>query len=101
MNEYISRPGHLVVLVSVGILTLAVTYYGYKGTSIDSTDPIVYNFRILMEKNSLHIIDPKLFPFKCSICKTYVGTKTKHCGACNKCVSEFDHHCDWLNNCIG
>ena len=39
--------------------------------------------------------------FRCSICKSYVGPNTKHCGACNKCCDDFDHHCDWLNNCVG
>jgi palmitoyltransferase ZDHHC1/11 len=38
---------------------------------------------------------------RCTICRSYVGNHTKHCGACNKCTDEFDHHCNWLNNCIG
>jgi palmitoyltransferase len=38
---------------------------------------------------------------RCTICKSYVGNNTKHCGQCNKCCDEFDHHCNWLNNCIG
>ena len=37
----------------------------------------------------------------CTICKTCVQPRSKHCGYCNRCVSEFDHHCKWLNNCIG
>jgi len=36
----------------------------------------------------------------CELCGT-VSSKSKHCRACNKCVSTFDHHCKWLNNCIG
>jgi len=37
----------------------------------------------------------------CTICKTCVGGRSKHCGFCNRCVASFDHHCKWLNNCIG
>ena len=37
----------------------------------------------------------------CSICLAYVQERTKHCGPCNRCCSQFDHHCKWLNNCIG
>ena len=37
----------------------------------------------------------------CEICDTHVLDSAKHCGACNRCVSEFDHHCRWINNCVG
>ena len=37
----------------------------------------------------------------CKVCASNVGANSKHCGECNKCISDFDHHCQWLNNCIG
>lgn len=37
----------------------------------------------------------------CTICNTSVESSSKHCGQCDRCVSNFDHHCKWLNNCIG
>ena len=46
--------------------------------------------------------DPnQLFKYYCKVCASNVGANSKHCGECNKCVSDFDHHCQWLNNCIG
>jgi hypothetical protein len=46
-------------------------------------------------------VKSKDFKFFCSICKTHVHPRSKHCGDCNKCIAVFDHHCKWLNNCIG
>jgi len=37
----------------------------------------------------------------CNTCWVLKDLRTKHCSACNVCVSEFDHHCVWLNNCVG
>jgi hypothetical protein len=37
----------------------------------------------------------------CEVCDTHVLTTAKHCGACNRCVNDFDHHCRWINNCVG
>ncbi|KAL1517603.1 hypothetical protein ABEB36_001344 [Hypothenemus hampei] len=38
----------------------------------------------------------------CHLCQIHVsGSRTKHCSACNKCVTDFDHHCKWLNQCVG
>ncbi|EXX61039.1 hypothetical protein RhiirA1_233575 [Rhizophagus irregularis] len=36
----------------------------------------------------------------CYICRSNVGSGTRHCKYCNKCVKGFDHHCRWLNCCI-
>ncbi|GAB9468602.1 putative s-acyltransferase [Globisporangium polare] len=38
---------------------------------------------------------------KCSLCRVFVSSDTRHCATCNKCVAGFDHHCVYLNTCIG
>ena len=53
-----------------------------------------------LAKENKELEDPD-YTFRCSICKSYVGSNTKHCGPCNHCCNEFDHHCNWLNNCVG
>ncbi|WAR12488.1 ZDHC1-like protein [Mya arenaria] len=45
--------------------------------------------------------DPSVLAKKYPKLKFDSGGKSKHCGVCNKCISNFDHHCKWLNNCIG
>lgn len=37
----------------------------------------------------------------CPECEVVMGSRTRHCAICNKCVERYDHHCPWINNCIG
>ncbi|KAF1330360.1 putative s-acyltransferase, partial [Globisporangium splendens] len=54
-------------------------------------------------------IDDTTFPdrpspsrrIKCTLCRVFVSTGTRHCSTCNKCIAGFDHHCVYLNTCIG
>mgnify|MGYP006115923287 CR=1 FL=1 len=112
----ISSTLELVVVGTIGtILISGILYYMINGQIIDPVDPIVDQLRYIEKtdddcskyskrdftKQKVQIDNEKLFEFYCSICNSYVGSKSKHCGSCNKCVSEFDHHCEWLNNCVG
>lgn len=45
--------------------------------------------------------DGGAYEFMCEVCDTHVLNSAKHCGACNRCVDQFDHHCKWINNCVG
>ena len=100
-NPTISQPFSFGLTVAISMMTLLAVYFWYKGSSIDSTDPLIHNYRYLMSVGKVDLMDKKYFQFNCRICNTYVGSKTKHCATCNKCISEFDHHCEWLNNCVG
>ncbi|XP_065348948.1 palmitoyltransferase ZDHHC1 [Cloeon dipterum] len=49
-------------------------------------------------RRHLHVIEEG----RCHLCSITVSSvRSKHCSACNKCVSVFDHHCKWLNHCVG
>ncbi|XP_059488404.1 palmitoyltransferase ZDHHC1 [Neocloeon triangulifer] len=49
-------------------------------------------------RRHLHVIEDG----RCHLCSITVSSvRSKHCSACNKCVSVFDHHCKWLNHCVG
>ena len=37
----------------------------------------------------------------CTVCFIEQPLRSKHCSACERCVSTFDHHCPYLGNCIG
>jgi len=79
--------------ISVGILVLACV----KATGKDPADPHV---RLQDSDVQLKNEDAEQLPF-CTTCGTHVFTSSKHCRACNKCISTFDHHRHWLNTCIG
>lgn len=73
-------------------------------TLSDPTDPSVYECKSLLAIQyclpSGHF-NPQLYPAFCTICRTGVHERAKHCSSCNRCVNKFDHHCKWLNNCVG
>lgn len=74
-------------------------FYWVKACLSDPTDPVVLANREAMKFGTA--FDSSRYDSMCTICCTSVGTNSKHCGACNRCVERFDHHCIWLNNCIG
>lgn len=96
--------GQNVPLVAVcstifGAISLIVVYYWLASTRSDPSDPTIRAQRICEAK--FERFDGTNYDFMCEICDTHVLSSAKHCGACNRCVSEFDHHCRWINNCVG
>lgn len=83
-----------------------MAYHYIIVSTSDPTDSLVINSRRVSEQNKLNsfifssdIIQNEFY--FCDICKCDVGSKSKHCKACNRCTENFDHHCKWVNNCIG
>ena len=91
----------LVVVCSLifGAISAVVVYYWFYATWADSSDPTIRAQRICEAKYER--FDGSKYEFMCEICDTHVLNSAKHCGACNRCVNEFDHHCRWINNCVG
>lgn len=81
------------------ISLIILVFYWVKACLSDPTDPVVLANRESMKLGTA--FDSSRYESMCTICCTSVGTNSKHCGACNRCVERFDHHCIWLNNCIG
>jgi hypothetical protein len=91
----------LVAVCSIifGAISSIVVYYWLVSTRSDPSDPTIRAQRICEAK--FERFDGTNYDFMCEICDTHVLSSAKHCGACNRCVSEFDHHCRWINNCVG
>eukprot|EP01137_Pigoraptor_chileana_P022411 Opistho-2@87319 len=85
--------------VVVGVLLFLTVVLFIVTTKSDASDPNVKHWSADDRPQGEHakaIVDNF-----CYICQVQVGPKSKHCRACDKCVSNFDHHCKWLNNCVG
>jgi len=83
------NPRQYIIAIPYTILLILTLAFTLIVTLSDPTDPEIYE-----QKN-------KVKEYYCSLCKSYVLSRSKHCGTCNRCVNVFDHHCNWLNNCIG
>lgn len=99
----------LAALVAGNFLFLLVIVLLVVCTYMDPADPSVRSTRRQGQRRRRSRLDldrstqPRVIDDNnvCFFCEVQVSTKAKHCGACNKCVSDFDHHCVWLNNCVG
>jgi len=82
-------------------LYIIVVTIALIATLTDPSDPTVSYERSMKTKPRIQSGENEDYYLLCSLCKTRVLERTKHCGTCNRCVESFDHHCIWLNNCIG
>ena len=77
----------------------AVFVLAFATTIIDPSDQLVRLERYCKMTNQE--FPEEQYDRFCQWCESHVQDKSKHCGKCNRCTSNFDHHCPWLNNCIG
>ncbi|XP_062842081.1 palmitoyltransferase ZDHHC11 [Trichomycterus rosablanca] len=93
--------------ISYGVMGFMFVLHLLTHLAAVTVDPADYNVRVRKDysrpmpvfnrKNQPHVIHNQ----HCYLCEVDVGSKVKHCGSCNKCITDFDHHCKWLNNCVG
>jgi hypothetical protein len=94
------------IAIFFGITIGSVGVFIYLLTISDPTDPVVVDFKNIVEpKYSINSVRDELQIKNsryCNFCKSPVSSgRSKHCMRCNRCVSIFDHHCKFVNNCIG
>jgi len=91
----------LVIICSIifAIICGFVVTYWYISTVLDPSDPTIQEQRECEARYER--FNGEKYEFMCEICQTHVLNSAKHCGACNRCVNDFDHHCRWINNCVG
>jgi hypothetical protein len=64
--------------VAYGLMLLRVIILAVRATKVDPIDPIITIMRQLKEKGE-HNYDHD-YIFRCSLCDSWVGQQTKHCG---------------------
>ena len=84
-------------IIVFGVLAFTLIFTLVLGSSLDPADPNVrlspagLQTREIDRAMRKHVIENS----QCYYCQVRVGKRSKHCRACNKCVSDFDHHCIW------
>lgn len=81
------------------VYALLLTVFCFLTLRTGGKDPVDQTTLMSLQQTPRDIPSSELL--YCCFCKCKVHKRSKHCGLCNKCVSDFDHHCKWLNNCVG